>query len=128
MAEINHDKSIASYLKFIVERPTVMLFNFVIAYLIYFILLAIFKKGWIATAIQGFVYIMLSTVELFKFGTNGNHLILSDMKLFRSVKSLSSFAYIKITFALILSYIIVIAFFALVFYFNPKVPNAPFPM
>lgn len=126
MAEINHDKSIASYLKFIVERPTVMLFNFVIAYLIYFILLAIFKKGWIATAIQGFVYIMLSTVELFKFGTNGNHLILSDMKLFKSVKSLTSFAYIKITIPLILAWLAVIAVFCVIFWFNPKIKMKPF--
>ena len=101
MAEINQGKSVVAFLKFLVERPTVMLFNFMIAYLLFYILLAIFKKGWIPAVIQGFVYMMLSTVELFKFGTNGNHLILSDMKLFKSVKSLTSFAYIKITVPLV---------------------------
>ncbi|MBR6670742.1 MAG: sulfatase-like hydrolase/transferase [Ruminococcus sp.] len=126
MAEINQGKSIASFLKFVVERPSVMLFNFVIAYLLNFILLSIFKKAWISTAIHGFAYMMLSTVELFKFGTNGNHLILSDMKLFKSVKSLTSFAYIKITFPLVLAWLIAIAAFVVIFWFNPKLKMKPF--
>ncbi len=65
----------------------------------------------------------LSITELFKYNTNGNHLILSDMKLFKSVKSLKSFAYIKITPGLIIYCLIVLAFLALIFYFNPKIPR-----
>lgn len=125
MAEINQGKSVVAFLKFLVERPTVMLFNFMIAYLLFYILLAIFKKGWIPAVIQGFVYMMLSTVELFKFGTNGNHLILSDMKLFKSVKSLTSFAYIKITVPLVAFWLIAIAAVAAVFWFNPKLNMKP---
>lgn len=121
MAEITQAKSITYYLGFWADHPGIMIFNIIIAAIIFFFLLAIFSKGWLAVMTQSIIYMALSTTELFKYNTNGNHLILSDMKLFRSVKSLSSFAYIKITFALILSYIIVIAFFALVFYFNPKV-------
>jgi phosphoglycerol transferase MdoB-like AlkP superfamily enzyme len=64
---------------------------------------------------------LLSIVELFKFNTNGNHLILADMKLFKSVKSLTSFAYIKITPALIIYTLIVLAFAVAVFWFNPSV-------
>ena len=56
------------------------------------------------------LYMALSTTELFKYGTNGNHLILSDMKLLRSVKSLTSFAYIKITPRLLIYYAIVLLF------------------
>ena len=67
----------------------------------------------------------LSTTELFKYGTNGNHLILSDMKLVRSVKSLTSFAYIKITPKLILYYAIVVAFVLVAMYFNPKLKATP---
>lgn len=121
MAEITQAKSVSYYFNFWADHPRVMIFNILIAAIIFFFMLVIFSKGWLAVLVQSLIYMSLSTTELFKYNTNGNHLILSDMKLFRSVKSLSSFAYIKITFALILSYIIVIAFFALVYYFNPKI-------
>lgn len=125
MAEINQGKYVTSYLSFLVDRPSVMLFNIIIASLIFCLLLSIFKKGWISIAVQSVIYMALSTTELFKYGTNGNHLILSDMKLFRSVKSLTSFAYIKITPRLIIYYIIVLAFIAAAFYFNPKFKLRP---
>lgn len=125
MAEINQDKYVSTFLTFCFQRPTVMLFNIIVASVIFIFLLAILRKGWIAVAIQSLVYMVLSTTELFKYGTNGNHLILSDMKLARSLKSLTSFAYIKITPRLILYIAIVIAFAAVVFYFNPKVRFRP---
>lgn len=125
MAEINQGKHFSSYLTFFYERPSVMLFNILIASLVFCLLLALVKKGWIAVLAEGIVYMALSTTELFKYGTNGNHLILSDMKLFRSIKSLTSFAYIKITPQLIFYFLIVIAYIAAVFYFNPKLKLRP---
>lgn len=125
MAEINQAKYVSSFIKFAAERPSVMLFNFIIASLIFYMLLAVMKKGWLAMLVHGTIYMLLSTVELFKYGTNGNHLILSDMKLFKSVKSLTSFAYIQITPRLIIYYFIVILFIALAFYFNPKMNMKP---
>ncbi|MDE6780670.1 MAG: sulfatase-like hydrolase/transferase [Ruminococcus sp.] len=120
MAEINQFKGVMPYLSFIVSRPSVILFDIFLTSLLFAFLLAIFRSGWISIAVQSFVYMALSITELFKYGTNGNHLILSDMKLFRSVKSLKSFAYIKITPRLVIYCLIVIAFIALAFYFNPK--------
>lgn len=125
IAEINQGKYISSFFKFVVERPTVILFDIIITAVLFIFFLSLFKKGWIAVLVHSFVYMALSTTELFKYGTNGNHLILSDMKLLRSVKSLTSFAYIKITPRLIIYYIIAIAFIALTFYFNPKIKAAP---
>lgn len=125
MAEINQGKYISSFLNFVYDRPSVMLFNIIIASIIFLFLLALLRKGWIAVTIESFIYMALSTTELFKYGTNGNHLILSDMKLFRSVKSLTSFAYIKITPQLILYFAIVIAYILAVFYFNPKFRLSP---
>lgn len=125
MAEINQAKYVSSFIKFLSERPSVMLFNFIVASLIFYMLLAIVKKGWLAMLVHGTIYMLLSTVELFKYGTNGNHLILSDMKLFKSVKSLTSFAYIKITPRLIIYYLIAISFIALAFYLNPKMKMKP---
>lgn len=125
MAEINQGKYVSSFLSFCIDRPSVMLFNVIIAALIFVLFLVLFRKGWIAVAAESVIYMALSTTELFKYGTNGNHLILSDMKLFRSVKSLTSFAYIKITPRLIIFFLIVIAYIALAFYFNPKLRLRP---
>ena len=123
MAEINQFKFVSSFAQFAACRPSVLIFNFIAAGLIFSLLLAIFRKGWLAVLTQSFVYMALSITELFKYGTNGNHLILSDMKLFKSVKSLKSFAYIKITPSLVIYCLIVIAFVALAFHFNPKLPK-----
>ena len=125
MAEINQGKYISAFFRFIVKRPTVIIFDILLTAILFTFIISILKKGWIAILVHSFIYMALSTTELFKYGTNGNHLILSDMKLLRSVKSLSSFAYIKITPRLIIYYLIVIAFILLSFYFNPKINSKP---
>ncbi len=125
MAEINQAKYVIPFFEFCGERPMVVLFDIVIASVIFIFLLAVFQCGWFAVLVQSIVYIALSTTELFKYGTNGNHLILSDMKLVKSVKSLTSFAYIKITPRLIIYYLIVITFIVITFSINPKVKNKP---
>lgn len=125
MAEINQFKGVMPYLSFLVSRPSVILFDIFLTSFLFALLLAIFRSGWISIAVQSVVYMALSITELFKYGTNGNHLILSDMKLFRSVKSLKSFAYIKITPRLVIYCLIVIAFIGLAFYFNPKLRIRP---
>ncbi len=123
MAEINQFKKVSSFFAFAADRPTVLFFDIVIAALVFVFLLAVFRKGWVASTIQSFIYMALSIVELFKYGTNGNHLILSDMKLFKSVKSLKSFAYIRITPRLIIYCLIVVAVALIIAYFNPKLPR-----
>jgi len=125
MAEITQSKYFTSYFKFWTERPTVLIFDILLTAVFFVFFLGIFKKGWIAMAVHSFIFMALSTTELFKYGTNGNHLILSDMKLVRSVKSLTSFAYIKITPKLILYYAIVVAFVLVAMYFNPKLKATP---
>ncbi len=123
MAEINQGKTLTHFMDFVLAHPTVMMFNITVAFVIYAFLLTIFRRGWVASLVQGFVYMALSITELFKYGTNGNHLILSDMKLIKSVKSLKSFAYIKITPALIFYCAVVVAFIFVLFYFNPTLPR-----
>ena len=123
LAEINQFKKVSLFFNFGISRPSVLLFDFTVASVIFILLLVAFRKGWIAALIQSFIYMALSITELFKYGTNGNHLILSDMKLIRSAKSLKSFAYIRITPALIIYCAIVIAFILIIFYFNPVLPH-----
>lgn len=120
MAELNQDKYLSKLVIFIAEHPSIMLFNILIAGLIFLGALLLFRKGWLAMFLQSLLYMALSITELFKYNTNGNHLIMTDMKLFRSIKSLTSFAYIKITPRLIIYSLIVLAFIGIAFWFNPK--------
>lgn len=120
MAELNQDKYLSKLVVFIAEHPSIMLFNILIAGLIFLGALLLFRKGWLAMLLQSLLYMALSITELFKYNTNGNHLIMTDMKLFRSIKSLTSFAYIKITPRLIIYSLIVLAFVGIAFWFNPK--------
>ncbi|WP_308539349.1 LTA synthase family protein, partial [uncultured Ruminococcus sp.] len=80
----------------------------------------LFRSGWFSMLLESILYMALSITELFKYNTNGNHLIMTDMKLARSLKSLTSFAYIKITPRLVLYLVICIAFILLAFWFNPR--------
>ncbi len=121
MAEIIQSKSVLHYFDMWGHHFGPMLFGLAITYLIFAFFMAIFRTGWIAVLIESFIFLALSTTERFKYNTNGNHLIISDMKLVRSVKSLTSFAYIKITWDLVLCYLIAVAFIALIFFLNPKV-------
>lgn len=124
IAEINQCKYPSKFVLFMVEKPTVVLFDIFISSIIFYTLYLLFRKGFWAVLVQGIVYFFLSTAELFKYGTNGNHLILTDMKLFRSAKSLTSFAYIKITPMLITYALLLIAYIVACFGFNPKLKNS----
>lgn len=125
MAELNQGKYPSKLIMFIVNRPTVMIFNIVVSAAIFAFLCMIFKKCWRAVLLQSVVYMALSITELFKYGTNGNHLIMTDMKLIKSVKSLTSFAYIKITPALIAYCLIVLIYAGFVFWYNPQLKMKP---
>ena len=120
MAELNQDKYPSKLVLFITDHPTIMLFNVLIAGLIFVGALLLFRSGWFSMLLESILYMALSITELFKYNTNGNHLIMTDMKLFRSVKSLTSFAYIKITPRLVLYISICAAFILLAFWFNPR--------
>lgn len=120
MAEINQGKYPSKFILFLVDKPMIMLFNVLMCSLIFYAIMLIVKRGWLSMFIVGFIYFFLSIVELFKFGTNGNHLILTDMKLAKSVKSLTSFAYIKITPMLVIYTLIVLTYLVAAFWFNPK--------
>ena len=120
MAELNQGKYPSKLIMFIVNRPTVMIFNIIVATAIFAFLCMILKKCWRAVLLQSVVYMALSITELFKYGTNGNHLIMTDMKLLKSVKSLTSFAYIKITPVLIIYCLIVLFYAGFVYWYNPQ--------
>ena len=48
MAELNQDKYLSKLVIFIADHPTIMLFNILIAGLIFLGALLLFRKGWLA--------------------------------------------------------------------------------
>ncbi len=126
MTELIQAKYPSKVILFITEHPTVMLFDILIAALIFFGLMLIMRSSFFPALIQSVVYVALSITELFKYNTNGNHLIMTDMKLARSLKSLTAFAYIKITPRLVICVLIIIAYLAVIFFFNPKLSRKKF--
>ncbi|MDR0984817.1 MAG: LTA synthase family protein [Ruminococcus sp.] len=119
IAEINQGKSLTKFFNFVYYSPSIMIFNVLVAGMVLLVFLGLFKRGFWAVLAQSVLYFGLSTIELFKFNTNGNHLILTDMRLAKSAKSLTSFAYIKITPELCILAAIVLLYIWLVFWYHP---------
>lgn len=82
---------------FISEKPSIMLFNIMVAAILYGALLFLFRGAFPAALLTGLLYFIFSTVELFKFGTSGNHFEISDLKMSVDAENIARFAYIKIT-------------------------------
>jgi len=119
LAEIVHMKTPKNFIIFLFHRPSIVLFSIILTSVFFLILLLIFRKAYIPTTIIGIALTFLSIVELFKFNTSGNHLILTDMKMAANVGNLTRFAYIKITPSLVLYVAIMFIYLIAVFWFNP---------
>lgn len=119
LAELNQYVHISAFLEFCQNRTSVLLFDILMSYLLFVILLLLIGRVWIASAVQGLGYMLLSVVELFKYSTNGNHFKLTDLTLAPNVKNLTSFAYIKITVPLVLYVLILLTALGIIFYQNP---------
>ena len=127
LTELTQMKSTEKLVLFIVGSPLIMIFNLLAVSMVYAVLLCVFKRTWIAALIEGVALETLSVVELFKYGANGNHLILMDMKLAANVKSLTSFSYIKITPMLVICVLMLFAYVFAMFWFNCKLNLKPSP-
>ncbi len=119
LAELNQFVQISEFLEFCINRTSVLLFDFLMAYLMYCFLLLLTNRVWVAAWIQGLTYMTLSVVELFKFSTNGNHLKLVDISLAPNIKNLSSFAYIQITLPLVIYVLLLFVVMGVIFWQNP---------
>ena len=125
LAEINQMKTPTKFILFVFEKPAIMLFNILLATMIFWSLVLLLKKGFWAIFSMGVLYFSLSTVELFKFNTSGNHLILTDMKMAVNMGNVARFAYIKITPELVIYISLLIIYFIAAFLFNPTLKIKP---
>lgn len=121
MIEIIQMKSVKAFVLFMFSRPTVLLFNVILVSILYAIVIFFTKKIYLATTGVGLALTTLAIVELFKFNTSGNHLILTDMKMAVNINKLKSFAYIKITPQLVVLCLIILAYLVAVYWFNPVI-------
>ncbi|MCQ2433750.1 MAG: sulfatase-like hydrolase/transferase [Oscillospiraceae bacterium] len=119
LAELNQFVKLGEFAEFCVARPSVILFDFLMSYLMFAALLLFTNHTWIAVWIQGIGYMVISIVELFKYSTNGNHFKLADFSLVPNVKNLTSFAYIKITPPLVLYVSMLLVLLLVIYYQNP---------
>lgn len=122
LCEIIQMKSVSKFIVFLFTKPTIILFDVFLIGAIFIAFLFLFRKGWVAVLIEGILFATLSIVELFKFGTNGNHFILTDVKVSfnaAGLGNLTSFAYIKITPQLILMVALLFIYIGFVFWYNP---------
>jgi len=119
LAELNQFVQISEFLEFCINRTSVLIFDFLMAYLMYCFLLLLTNRVWVAAWLQGLTYMLLSVVELFKFNTNGNHLKLVDISLAPNIKNLSSFAYIQINLPLVIYVLLLIVVLGVMFWQNP---------
>lgn len=119
LAELNQFVEPVEFFEFCYSRPGVMLFDCLMSYLLFTLLLMLSNRVWLAALTQGLAYMTVSVVELFKYSTNGNHFKLADFTLTPNVKNLTSFAYIKITPQLVLYLLLAAVVLAVIFYQNP---------
>ncbi len=119
MSELTVNKYPSKIILFIAEHPGIMLFDVLALGTIFWGLMLLLRRGWLAMAVESVAVMALSIAELFKYGTNGNHLMIPDMMLTGNIISLTGFAYIKITPRLVITVLIVIAWLVTAFVFNP---------
>ncbi|MDE6019571.1 MAG: sulfatase-like hydrolase/transferase [Ruminococcus sp.] len=121
MSELTVNKYPSKLVLFIAEHPGIMLFDVLLMASIFWGLMLILRRGFIAMLIQSIAVMTMSIAELFKYGTNGNHLMMPDMILTGNIVALKGFAYIKITTRLVITVLIVLGYLAAAFIMNPKI-------
>ena len=126
MSELTVNKYPSKLVLFIAEHPGIMVFDIMIVGVIFLGFLLILRRGWLAMLLEAFGVMALSIAELFKYGTNGNHLMIPDMMLTGNIVSLTGFAYIKITVRLVITVLIVIAYLVTAFLLNPQLDRKKF--
>lgn len=120
MAELNQGKYPSRLVLFAAGHPTILLFDVLVSALIFCSALLIFRSSVLSCFLQSLLYMALSITELFKYTTNGNHLILTDMKIIRSIKSILAFTYIRITPRLLIYLALCLLYIFAVYWFNPR--------
>lgn len=103
---------------FLLNKPNILLFNFIFSSILFIIIFFISKKSYITISIHGGLLFALSCIEYFKYKTSGSHLVISDLLMTKNISDVGKFASLKITYPLIINFILLVAYISISYKFN----------
>ena len=106
LLEYNICQNFNDTLNFLIKKPNILLFNIIICTVSFALIFLIFKKSYLAMTIHGAILYILSCIEYFKYKTSGSHLVISDLLMTKNLSDVGKFASLKITYPLVLNFII----------------------
>lgn len=115
LLEYNICQNFNDTLKFLMKKPNILLFNIIICAILFTIIFLVFKKAYLSMAIHGSIFYILSCIEYFKYKTSGSHLVISDLLMTKNLSDVGKFASLKITYPLILNFIILVVYILLTY-------------
>lgn len=96
ITEINQQGDFSSLFHLVAERPTVFVFDILLVGIFYVIAYLLARRSWLAGAIIGGLFWILSNVEFYRFRASGTHFTAGDFSLFTNVGDVAEFAKLKI--------------------------------
>ena len=115
LLEYNICQKFNDTLKFLIKKPNILLFNIIICTILFAVIFLIFKKSYLSMTIHGGILYILSCIEYFKYKTSGSHLVISDLLMTKNLSDVGKFASLKITYPLILNFIILVLYIFLTY-------------
>lgn len=106
LLEYNICQNFNDTLRFLITKPNIVLFNILISAILFTPIFIILKKAHLSMVIHGGIFYILSCVEYFKYKTSGSHLVISDLLMTKNLSDVGKFASLKITYPLIINFII----------------------
>lgn len=123
LCEFNHLQSFSSLLSFLTNDFSVFLFDIFLMGAIFASILFFVRSGFAAMLTTGSVLFILSFVEYFKYKSSGAHFVLSDLFMAGNTSQLMKFAGVRFNLVMIIDILIFLAYFAVIFWFNPRLVN-----
>lgn len=128
MAELNSTQSIRETFSFIINRPTVVLFNVLFLSALIFTLSVLFKRIYISIAAVGGLLYILSLVEYFKYGTSGTHFSVSDIFMVGDAADVTRFAKLSVEFWMVINLVTLLLYIAAAVYFKITIESKSIPV
>ncbi len=118
ITELNQMRSIPKLLKFIIDRPTIILFDIIIISAIYATFLFFTKRTYLSTLFTGVMFFVFSCVEYFKYEAGGTHFTIVDMLLITDAHTITKFTRVYLAPILCVTGVIMLAYIVATFFFS----------
>lgn len=128
LCEFNHLQDFGALIGFIVHDFSVILFDTLLLGAVILTVLCLVKSGFIATFVPGLFLFIISFVEYYKYQSSGSHFVLTDLFMAGNTSQLMKFAGVQLNAYFIIDILIFITYFAVIFWFNPRIRFAQKPL